>query len=68
MNLLKIPSDDKYKNIRKWIALSVKKLNAAIFGISAAGTTLSHIIIAKDIKKIFLYRVFMLNQTVTNGI
>jgi len=41
--------------------LSVKKLNAAIFRISDAGTTLSHIIIAKDIKKIFLYRVFMLN-------
>ena len=51
LNLEISPKKDKYKKIRKWIPLSVKKLKAAMFGIDCAGTILSQNITPTDIKK-----------------
>ena len=41
------------------------KDNAAMFGIDEAGTMLKYITIPRDIKKIILYSLFMINQKIS---
>ena len=54
-----------YRNISACIILSVMKDNAAMFGIDEAGTMLKYITIPRDIKKIILYSLFMINQKIS---
>ena len=53
--------NERYRKIKAWIILSVKKDNAAMFGIDDAGKILKYIININERRKITLYSVLMFN-------
>ena len=55
------PINERYRKIKAWIILSVKKDNAAMFGIDDAGKILKYIININERRKITLYSVLMFN-------